>query len=560
MVVIKPAISHPQLLAAGWKALESTDWEAARSSFESAVATKTTAEGLEGLAVAAWWLDDATTMFSARERAYRLYRRRGDHLSAGRLATLLGIDYFQFRGEAAVGNGWFRRAHRLLEGLHPSSEHGWLLIWEGQCLLQGGNDPATAGALGTQAAELGRTLGSVDIEMTGLGLEGLALVAQGATAEGMSRLDEATAAAVAGEMSIPNAIGATCCYLIYACERVRDYERALQWCRRVEDFCREVRWTSLFATCRTHYAGVLMWQGAWTEAESELVSAIRQMQATRPGDLAHGLVRLAELRRRQGRLEESRRLLADIDFDPHALLGLAAVALEHEHPAEARQLVERALRRIPQDNRTDRAAALELGVRAEAASGSIDHGRVASEELRLLAESIATDPVKASAAAARGVIAAAAGDHLDGLDAFEEALEVFVRTGLPFEEAQTRLQIARVLVDLGQTQRAVEEARRAHDKFVALGAVLEVRRSASMLRTLGVSARERSGRGAMSGLSARELEVLELVAHGYSNRRIAEDLIVSEHTVRRHVANILKKLGVPSRAAAAAQAARLQLY
>lgn len=102
------------------------------------------AEGLEGLSLAAWWQDDATAVFEGRERAYCLYRRRGERRSAGRLATLLGIDYHQFRGEAAIGNGWFRRAHRLLEGLPPVPEHGWLWIWEGQIALLVGNDPAAA--------------------------------------------------------------------------------------------------------------------------------------------------------------------------------------------------------------------------------------------------------------------------------------------------------------------------------------------------------------------------------------------------------------------------------
>lgn len=557
--MVKVSDSRQALMRSGWEALEHLDWSAARANFESALAEQTTAEGLEGLSLAAWWLDDAAVMFAAREHAYRLYRARDDRVSAGRMATLLGIDYHQFRGDAAVGNGWFRRAHRLLKGLAPAPEHGWLAIWEGQIALQVGNDPVAARTLGEQAAGLGGSLGLVDLEMTGLGLEGLALVAQGDTVAGMTLLDEATAAAVGGEMTIPNAVGATCCYLIYACERVRDYDRAVQWCRRVQEYCSRIGWASLFATCRTHHASVLMWQGAWAEAETELVLAVGELEASRPGDVVHGLVRLAELRRRQGRLDQAARLLSRIDFDPHALLGLAAVALDRDQPGEARDLVDRALRRIPRDNRTDRAAALELAVQADAAVGDLNRARTAVEELQEIARSVATDPIRASTAVARGVLSTAAGELEEGRDAFEEGLEVFERTHVPFEAALVRFKLAQVLVALGRPERAALEAHNAHDTLVSIGAALQMRRVAELLRKLGEPVGMRAAGKADFGLSARELEVLALIADGLSNKQIAGSLIISQHTVRRHVANILNKLHVSSRAAAATVAARHRL-
>lgn len=555
------ATASPQdPLASGWEALERTDWEQARALFEAALAERTSAEALEGLSLAAWWLDDGATMFTARERAYALYRGRGDRQAAGRLATLLGIDHYQFRGEAAIGNGWFRRAHRLLDGLSAVPEQGWLSIWEGQIALVVGNDTATARRLGASASELGSSLGLIDIEMTGLGLEGLALVTEGETEAGMARLDEATAAAVGGEMSVPNAIGATCCYLIFACERVRDYERAVQWCRRVQEFCRKVRWASLFATCRTHHASVLIWQGEWAEAEAELEAAIGELEAIRPGDAAHGVVRLAELRRRQGRLDEAERLFERVSFDPHALLGLAAVALAHGRPAHAGDLIERALRRIPAENRTERAAALELVVRAQAALGHVEKGRSAASKLVRLAATVATDSVRASAALARGILAAAAGEHEESRTHLEDAIDLLDRIGAPFDAAQARLELADVLLTLERKDLAVAEARRAHRSLASLGAVGEARRASAFLRQLGAgTAQPKGDREPTFGLSTRELEVLGLVAQGLTNRRIADALVISEHTARRHVANILRKLDVPSRAAAAALAARYGL-
>jgi DNA-binding NarL/FixJ family response regulator len=549
-----------EALAAGWEALAATDWERARASFETAMAMEPSAGALEGLSLAAWWLDDAETMFATRERAYGLYHRDGDRLSAGRLATLFGIDYFSFRGEAAIGNGWFRRAHRLLEGLPPAPDHGWLWIWEGQIRLLEDNDPATARRLGRQGAELGRALGDPDIEMTGLGLEGLAAVTAGEISEGMAKLDEATAAAVGGEMSQPVGMGATCCYLIFACERARDFDRAGQWCRRVQELCLQWRWVSLFSTCRTHYASVLLAQGAWKEAEAELEAATRELEASRPGKVTDGIVRLAELRRRQGRLEEADRLLERVSFSPHALFGLAALAFDRGRAADALDLIDRFLRRIPIENRTDRAAAFELAVRAHAALGQPDAGRAPLAELEALADAVATDPMWASAAFARGVLARAAGEHAEGRRHLEDAVDLFQRSRVPFESAQARLELARVLVELGREDLALREARSAEAALEEVGAGLEARRAAALLRELGAPPPARRGTGEPTfGLSARELEVLGLVAQGLSNPRIAETLVLSEHTVRRHVANILKKMDAPSRTAAAALAARADL-
>jgi DNA-binding CsgD family transcriptional regulator len=475
------------------------------------------------------------------------------------MATLLGIDYFSFRGEAAIGNGWFRRAHRLLEALPPVPEHGWLWIWEGQIRLLEDNDPAAARLLGHKGAELGRALGDPDIEMTGLGLEGLAAVTAGEISEGMAKLDEATAAAVGGEMSLPIGMGATCCYLIFACERARDFDRAGQWCKRVQELCRQWRWASLFATCRTHHASVLLAQGAWKDAETELEAATRELEASRPGKVTDGIVRLAELRRRQGRLDEAERLLERISFSPHALFGQAALAFDRDQAADALDLIDRFLRRIPMENRTDRAAGFELAVRAHAALGQVEAGRAPLADLEALADAIASDPMRGSAAFARGVLACAAGAHAEARRHLEDAVDLFQRARVPFEGAQARLELAHVLVELAREDLALREARSAQAALDEVGAGLEARRAGILLRRLGAQPTRRGSGELTFGLSARELEVLRLVAEGLSNQRIAEALVLSEHTVRRHVANILKKMGASSRTAAAAVATRADL-
>jgi ATP/maltotriose-dependent transcriptional regulator MalT len=384
--------------------------------------------------------------------------------------------------------------------------------------------------------------------MVGLALEGLALVSEGRVEEGMRRLDEATAAAVAGELRDLNAVGASCCYLIFACERVRDYDRAAQWCERVKEFCRRWRIRPLFAVCRTHYAAVLVWRGAWAEAERELAAATEELEATRPAMAVEGVVRLAELRRRQGRRDEAAELFGRVELHPLAQLGQAALALDRGDSTSALDAVDRYLRRLSPEDVTERVPALELAARALAAKGQLDEARRALAELEATAATVATDPLRASAALTAGVVAAAGGDDDGARRAFEDAVELFQRSGAPFEAATTRAALARVLARLGRKAAADEQARRARETLARLGA-----RADAILGPV-----DDEPRSAL-GLSRRELEVLRLLAHGLSNREIAERLVLSEHTVHRHVANILRKLGVGSRSAAAAVAAKHQV-
>jgi ATP/maltotriose-dependent transcriptional regulator MalT len=304
---------------------------------------------------------------------------------------------------------------------------------------------------------------------------------------------------------------------------------------------------------------VLLWQGDWKEAEAQLEAATRELEASRPGKVADGILRLAELRRRQGRLDEAERLLEQVSFSPHALFGLAALALDRDQAADALDLVDRFLRQVPDENRTDRAAAFDLAVRANAVMSQIDAGRVPLAELEALSDAVTTDPRRASAAFARGVLAHAEGENEVSRRHLEDALDLFQRSGAPFEAAEARLELARVLIDLGRDDLALREARSAYAALLAVGAGLAARRAGALLRELGASP-TRPGRGEPTfGLSARELEVLTLVAQGHSNQRIAEILVLSKHTIRRHVANILKKMDVPSRTAAAALATRENL-
>jgi DNA-binding NarL/FixJ family response regulator len=535
-------------LEAGWEALARGEWEEARACFEAALERGESAEAIEALAMAAWWLDDAEVTIDSRERAYRLYREQGELVAAARMAIWLAWDSLSFRGEPAVANGWLQRAHTLLDSGPLVAEQGWLAIREGEIAFVLENDIAATRRCARRARSVGRSLRVGDLELSALALEGLALASEGRVTEGIRRLDEAAVAAVAGEMSELWAASRACCYLITACERVRDFERASQWCERMLEFSKRWRIPSVFAVCRAHYAAVLVWRGTWDEAEAELETAMRDFAGTRPGMGFEAVVRLAELRRRQGRLEEARALFREVEFHPYAQLGLAAVALDGGDASVAAERAERFLRRLGAENRLQRVAGLELLVRARVALSEVDRARSALAELRALVEAVGTPLLRASALAAEGAVAAAEGDCEQARLSLEDAADLFQRSGAPFEAASARLELARVLRALGRPDAATEQARTALAAMRALRAEGQAERAVALLRELEPAA--------AATLTRRELEVLRLVAQGLSNPEIAERLVLSEHTIHRHVANILAKLALSSRAAAAAWAAR----
>jgi LuxR family transcriptional regulator, maltose regulon positive regulatory protein len=319
--------SLQEAIERGGEALARGGWEEARALFERALDGSESGEAWEGLSWAAWWLEDGALAIDAREHAYRLYKEVGDLRGAARAAIWLANDHIDFRGEEAVARGWFARSERILDELEPSPEHGWLAALQGAMALEQG-DTATARRLGSKARELGRAWDLTDLEMVGVATEGLAMVSEGEVERGMRCLDEATAAALGGEYEELQPVCWTCCNLIYACERVRDFDRAGQWCKKLEEFTERLRIQFVNGVCRAHYAAVLTWHGDWAEAEGVLVEARRSLAAIRPFCVPEATVRLADLRRRQGRFDEAERLFAEAEPHPRSsrarrLLGRA---------------------------------------------------------------------------------------------------------------------------------------------------------------------------------------------------------------------------------------------
>ena len=111
---------NPDSFALGQEALSRGAWADARAAFESALAADESPEAFEMLGLAAFWMEDADASIAAREAAFHAYRERHDHLGAARAAITLADDYFTFRDQKQVANGWLLRAKRLLAGREPA--------------------------------------------------------------------------------------------------------------------------------------------------------------------------------------------------------------------------------------------------------------------------------------------------------------------------------------------------------------------------------------------------------------------------------------------------------
>jgi predicted negative regulator of RcsB-dependent stress response len=460
-------------LARAGEALMRGSWQEARALFETSLSEQETPEALEGLGVAASWLDDAETSENARERAYRAYRERGDRLEAARVAMSIAMTHIGFMGAPAVARGWLRRAKGLLEDLDPTPIHGWIALGEGFISVVYDKEAVTGRELSEEAAKLGRSLGDVHLEMMATGQTGLCMVLVGDVKGGMPLLDEAVAAAIGGELTDPSVITNTCCYMITACQRVRDYDRAAQWARKAMDYCRDWTDRSTFSYCRSEAAATLIWQGKWAEAEHELRSTLSELGGSKPSIGAMASARLADLRRRQGRFDDARALLDEIGseplrgaFGPEILLSRALLALDRGDHAGASDLAERYLRRVPREVPTERLDAVAAFALARLRAGEAAGVDGALVELKSVADGLGTEAVRATAEFIRGVAALTSGELDEARRSLEDAVDLYERSGGVQESGRARLELARVLGPARTTRR-----RRARGSAGAYGPV-----------------------------------------------------------------------------------------
>jgi DNA-binding CsgD family transcriptional regulator len=520
-------------------AIRRASWREAYDVLRPLGPTDLTPRDLEDLADAAWWLSRSDEALASRQQAYAGYAAAGDDPAAAAVAVRLCFEHFE-RGEPAVASGWLKRAERHLAEHEECVEHGFLDLALASIAHESGDDRGAI-ARAEEAARIGRRFGNQSLIALAIHVHGLVLIAQGQVIEGMALLDEAMTSVLAGELT-PHFTGILYCSVLEACLDVADLRRAGEWNEAARAWCASLPPEAPFTgLCRVSRAQVADLRGAWSEAEAEAL-LVSHEQALNPTAAARAFYETGEIRRRIGDVagaEEAFSRAHGFGLDPQpgsALLRLAQ---------GKRQAALTALRLALADDhgsRLHRARLLAAFVSVALAAGEVDGARRASTELDAIAEAFATPALDATAASARGEVLLARDDVTGALETLHHACAVWQELRLPYETARARMSYSVALRRAGGEEDADLELRAALSTFERLGAAPD---AAAVGRLL-------TDQALPGGLSAREVEVLHLVAAGETNRAIASELGLSEHTVARHLQNIFAKLDVPSRAAAAA--------
>jgi len=531
-------------LESGRESYSSSAWATAYESFSRAdQLAPLAAEDLELLATSVYMLGREDEWMRILERAFRGYSDAGETRRAVRCAFWIGIQ-LALRGEMGPATGWLGRAQRLLDREQGECvEQGYMLMpvvfqHEAEGDLEGAS--ATAAA----AAEIGERFGDSDLFALAIHVQGDILVRSGRVREGLGLLDEAMVTVTTETLS-PMVAGIVYCGVILTCEQVYELRRAREWTAALTRWCESQPDLLAFTgRCLVHRAQLMQLQGDWPDALEEADRASRRLEeAMNQAAAAKACYLKGEVHRLRGEFgeaEEAYRLASQLGLEPQP--GWALVRLAQGNSAAAAAAIRRALGET--SDRLGRAGLLPAAVEIMLATSEVDDARSACRELEAIAADYESEMLRALHAQARGAVDLVAGDAAAALVSLRQASKAWQELEAPYEAARARVQVGQACRVLGDEDAFVLELEAARSVFQELGATPDV---ASVDAVAGPV-------GDTHGLTARELEVLRLVASGKSNKEIAAALVISEHTVARHVQNIFTKLGVPSRTAAGAYA------
>jgi DNA-binding CsgD family transcriptional regulator len=503
------------------------------------------AEDLWRLALAALLIGRDEDFSTYLDRAHRAHLEAGDAARAARCAFWIGFRLADL-GDIGQATGWFARARRLLER-EPGEcvEHGYLLL---PLVHQhfATRDHDAAAAVAVDAVRIADRFDDAELHALGVHFHGRALVEQARLIEGLALLDESMVAVTRGQLS-PQVTGLIYCSMIGACRRIHALGRAHEWTVALKNWCdQQPDMVSFTGQCLVYRAEILQLRGAWDEAiEEARRAAERSARASDRQSLAHAHYQEGEVHRLLGNFaaaEQAYREASRSGREPQP--GYALLRLAQGNVAAALAGIRRVLGETK--DALHRTRLLPAHVEISLAAGEIDEARHACRELENAAAGCDSGVHGTIVAHACGAVDLAAGDPGAALASLRRALNGWQELDAPYQAARVRVLLALACRELGDADATGLDLEAARGVFERLGAVPDLTRLDALRRSGTADVRY--------GLTAREMEVLSLVATGRTNRVIAAELFISEKTVARHVSNIFTKLGVASRAAATAYA------
>ncbi|WP_246056604.1 helix-turn-helix transcriptional regulator [Nocardioides eburneiflavus] len=519
------------------------DWQAAYDAWSRTGPDALSAAELECFAAAVGLVGTHDEVVAVRQRAFRAHEAAGDLHAAAGCAVRLSMDLAE-HGEHALAGGWAARAAELVDDIGADCvERGWLAF-----LLMfralGEGDLVEAERLVHEAYDTGRRFHDADLTAMGTCARGRLSIMSGRFAEGLAQLDDAMVRVVAGELS-PVMAGHVYCTAIEGAQEVSDVGRVAEWTAALERWCDAQPGLLAFTgQCAVHRGQLMRLRGAWDDALREWSLAAERYVAL-GSTPAIGLTALetGDVLRLRGDLagaDAAYQRAADLGVDPQP--GLALLWQAQGRSAASVAAVDRLL--ASPAGPVERCRTLPGSVEVLLASGEVERARPLALELESLASAVGAVVLSAAAALAHGAVELAAGDAAGALPYLRKAHQLWTQSSSPYDAAVTRLLVGRCLLALGDTSSAQRELAAARAAFRQVGAAPMADLASSLLAPASLP----------GGLTAREVEVLRLVASGRSNPQVAAELVLSEKTVARHLSNIFTKLDVASRTAAAAYA------
>jgi len=508
-------------------------------------------EELETYALAAYLTGKDTESFQILESAHNGYLDRKKTEQAVRCAFWLGLMFMNAR-EMARGSGWLAKGERLLgdENAPDCAERGLFLVPAGLGALSSGR-PKKAQKLFQQAVSIGERFGDADLIALGRLGHGQALIQLGDVAKGIKLLDE-TMITVETEKVFPIAYGIVYCAVIETCRKVWDLGRAHEWTSALTRWCDEQPDIVPFrGQCLVRRAEIIQFHGEWKKALEEIKEACKLLTRP-PGESAAGeaFYCKAELFRLLGNFEEAEDCYREAaKWGRKSQPGLALLRLAQGQDDAAETSIRNTLRETKDTKK--RAELLPAVVRIMIAVKQPGEALEASSELHRIAREFDAPYLHAMSAHCRGAVFLAEGRVQFALEHSEKAFKIWQTLQLPYESAHTRELKGRVyweMDDKDNSDLAYSAAKWVYEELNARPDLERINRLLNQKR-----------RHETCGLTLRELQVLQLVASGKTNKSVARDLFISERTVDRHMSNIFNKLGVSSRVEATTFALRNQL-